>query len=83
MSCAQLAREVTNPAASHVYPPLPALPCRLTYEVREPNQTRKNGTVHYRNPRFQGYGDNFSVKRKGIPTGGLISEKIGDKNKKK
>ncbi|KAI7837368.1 hypothetical protein COHA_008807 [Chlorella ohadii] len=41
----------------------------FTYEVQE-----------YHNPsgqrpkRFLGYGDNFSVKRKGLPTGGLRSE---------
>lgn len=39
--------------------------------------------MHFRNPRFQNYGDNFSVKRKGIPVGGLISLKIGDKNQGK
>lgn len=40
-----------------------------SYEVEEyhkPNNQRPK--------RFQGYGDNFSVKRKGLPTGGLRSE---------
>lgn len=40
-----------------------------SYEVQEyhnPTTTRPK--------RYQGYGDNFSVKRKGLPTGGLRSE---------
>lgn len=44
------------------------------YEFAEPNPQRKNETVHYRNPRRFTYGDNFSVKNKGIPIGGLVSE---------
>lgn len=34
------------------------------YEIREPHQQRKTATVHYRNPRYMQYGDNFSVKVK-------------------
>lgn len=32
------------------------------FEVREPQETRRIGTVHYRNPRYAQYADNFSVK---------------------
>jgi len=44
------------------------------YEVREPKGGRTNASVHFRNPRFYQYGDNFSVKRGGLPVGGLRSE---------
>ncbi|EFN57098.1 hypothetical protein CHLNCDRAFT_143905 [Chlorella variabilis] len=45
-----------------------------SYEVQEyhnPNKARPK--------RYIGYGDNFSVKRKGLPTGGLRSEQQGGK----
>ena len=32
------------------------------FEVREPQETRRIGTGHYRNPRYAQYADNFSVK---------------------
>ena len=35
-----------------------------------------------RSKRFQGYSENFSMDRAGMPIGGFISETIGDKNKK-
>lgn len=39
------------------------------YAVREPQMRRTS-----RSRRYAGYGDNFSVKRNGFPTGGLRSE---------
>ncbi|KAK9837992.1 hypothetical protein WJX74_009181 [Apatococcus lobatus] len=39
------------------------------YDVREPHYRRRE-----RQKRFAGYGDNFSVRRGGYPTGGLASE---------
>lgn len=39
------------------------------YDVREPHMRRKE-----RQKRYAGYGDNFSVRRGGYPTGGLASE---------
>ncbi|KAK2080827.1 hypothetical protein QBZ16_000681 [Prototheca wickerhamii] len=41
-----------------------------TYEVEEPNPRN-----HKRPTRYIGYGDNYSVKRKGVPSGGLRSER--------
>lgn len=46
------------------------------YEIEDPNPR-----THIRPKRFIGYGDNFSVKRKGLPSGGLRSE-LGGKKKK-
>ncbi|KDD76480.1 hypothetical protein H632_c211p1 [Helicosporidium sp. ATCC 50920] len=41
------------------------------YEVEEPNPVSTARPL-----RYQGYGDNFSVKRKGLPVGGLRSEQL-------
>ena len=58
-------------------PPPPApLPVKhgWEYEVEEPNQRSRA-----RPKRYVGYGDNYSVKRKGLPVGGLRSELAGKK----
>ena len=47
------------------------------YTVREPQLSPR-----VRSKRFQGYSENFSMDRAGMPIGGFISETIGDKNKK-
>ena len=39
------------------------------YSVRHPNPA-----TPARSKRYATYGDNFSVKRKGLPVGGLVSE---------
>ena len=46
-------------------------------EVIENQSSRRQGSVHYRNPRYGSYGDNFTVKRKGLPEGGLRSNLAG------
>ena len=61
-------------------PPAPPPPAPLPvkhgweYEVEEPNQRSRA-----RPKRYVGYGDNYSVKRKGLPVGGLRSELAGKK----
>lgn len=44
------------------------------YEVHESAPSAGMDLVHARPARFKTYGDNFSVKRGGLPVGGLPSE---------